>query len=84
MPLFDFTCRSCATVFEALVRPGHRAACPACDGTDLDRHPASFAVKTTERSRAAAAANRHKHAVQGKKDTAERETEAARHRREDH
>jgi hypothetical protein len=33
-------------------------------------------VKTAERSQAAAAANRHKHAVQGHKDTVVREAEA--------
>jgi putative FmdB family regulatory protein len=84
MPLFDFTCRSCGRLFEALVRAAHPPACPGCGGTDLERQLPAFAVKTADRSRAAAAANRHKHAVQGHKDTMAREADAAKHKREDH
>lgn len=38
MPLFDFSCRSCAAVFETLVRPGGtQPTCPECNGQDLER-----------------------------------------------
>lgn len=38
MPIYDFSCRSCATVFETLVRPGGaQPACPECQSRDLDR-----------------------------------------------
>ena len=84
MPLFDFTCRACRATFEALVRSGHPPACPNCGSADLEQHLATFAVKTSERSQAAAAANRHKHAVQGHKETMAREAEAEKHRHEDH
>jgi putative FmdB family regulatory protein len=84
MPLFDFTCRACNATFEALVRAGHPAVCPSCGGSDLEQHLASFAVKTAERSQAAAAANRHKYAVEGHKETIAREAEAEKHRHEDH
>jgi putative FmdB family regulatory protein len=84
MPLFDFSCRACRQEFEALVRPGHPPGCPACGSADLDRKPTVFAVKTSERSQTAAAANRHKHAVAGAKDTAAREAEALKHKHEDH
>ena len=84
MPLFDFTCRACGREFEALVRAGAAPACPACGSADLDRHLPAFAVKTPERSQAAAAANRHRYAVQGQKETAALEREAEKHRHEDH
>lgn len=84
MPLFDFTCRGCQNTFEALVRAGHPPVCPGCGGTDLEQQLPTFAVKTPERSQAAAAANRHKYAVQGHKDTVAREAEAEKHRHEDH
>ena len=84
MPLFDFVCRSCGARFEALVRTGHPPICPSCQSTDLEQQLTTFAVKTSDRSQAAAAASRHRHAVQGHKDTAERERDAEKHRKEDH
>ena len=84
MPLFDFTCRGCGHAFEALVRAGHATVCPSCGASDLERQLSAFAVKTPERSQAAAAANRHKYAVQGAQETRVREAEAAKHRDEDH
>ena len=84
MPLFDFTCRACGQTFEALVRTGHETKCPGCSSVDLERALPTFAVKTPERSQAAAAANRHKYAVRGAQETRIREEEAAKHRDEDH
>ena len=84
MPLFDFLCRACGREFEALVRAGQPPVCPGCQSGDLEQKLSLFAVKTGDRSKAAAAANRHKYAVQGAKDTAQREVEAAKHRDEDH
>jgi len=84
MPLFDFTCRACGRTFEALVRQGFTTACPGCGGSELERHIAVPAVKTAERSRAAADANIRKHSIKGHEETMVRETEAARHRDEDH
>ena len=84
MPLFDFICRKCQHAFEALVRPGHTPACPQCGTIELDQQLATFAVKTGDRSQAAAAANRHKYAVQGAQDNRVREAEAEKHRDEDH
>jgi putative FmdB family regulatory protein len=84
MPLFDFTCRACSREFEALVRTGHPAVCPASGSVELDQKLPTFAVKTAERSQAAAAASRHKYAVQGHKETIAREAEAEKHRHEDH
>ena len=84
MPLFDFSCPACGREFEALVRTGYPPRCPDCGSEDLSRKPTAFAVKTAERSRAFAAANRHKYAVAGAKENAVREAEAKRHRDEDH
>jgi len=84
MPLFDFICKNCQHAFEALVRPGHAPACPTCGSSELEQQLATFAVKTAERSQAAAAANRHKYAVQGAIENRVREAEAEKHRDEDH
>ena len=42
MPLYDYECRACHHVFEALVRSTDPAptACPACKAEDLERLPA--------------------------------------------
>jgi putative FmdB family regulatory protein len=42
MPLYDFRCRACQDEFEALVRPGSTAACPACASVDLERLVTGF------------------------------------------
>jgi putative FmdB family regulatory protein len=84
MPLFDFVCRSCKAEFESLVRAGHPAACPNCGSTDLDKQVSSVALKTTDRSRAAAAANRRRYADEGRRDTLERERDSQKHKHEDH
>lgn len=43
MPLRDYTCRSCGKPFEALVKHGEDAPCPACGATDVERKVALFA-----------------------------------------
>jgi len=46
MPLFDFRCRPCDQVFEALVRTGSTPVCPSCGGADLEQLPSSFGVSS--------------------------------------
>jgi len=84
MPLFDFSCRGCGREFEALVRAGHPPVCPGCSGVDLDQKPAGFAVKSSERTQAFAAANRQKYSQIGYQESMVREAEAKKHRDEDH
>lgn len=48
MPLRDYTCRSCSTRFEALVKNGESAACPSCGGAELERHLSAFARPAAE------------------------------------
>ena len=84
MPLYDFVCRACQERFEALVRPGSTTACPACQSQDLERLPSSFAVSTAERRQASAAQSRKRQADVARRDTAEAEKAAERHRIEDH
>ena len=44
MPIYEYRCRACAHVFEALVRSGDAPACPACAAADLERLLSLFAV----------------------------------------
>lgn len=37
MPLYDFRCRSCEHIFEALVRGDRVSPCPSCGGAALER-----------------------------------------------
>ena len=37
MPLFEYACRGCGRQFEAFVTAARAAACPACEGTDLQK-----------------------------------------------
>jgi putative FmdB family regulatory protein len=46
MPLFDFRCRRCDQVFEALVRAGTTPACASCGGVDLEQLPSSFGMSS--------------------------------------
>ncbi len=84
MPLYDFVCRACSHQFEALVRPGSVTACPSCQSQDLERQVSSFAVSTADRRQAAAAESRKKQITTARRDTAEAEKAAEKHRLEDH
>jgi putative FmdB family regulatory protein len=46
MPLFEYRCRGCAHCFEVLVRGTTTAACPLCQGHDLERLVSLFAAST--------------------------------------
>ena len=37
MPIYEYACRGCHTRFELLVLVSTTPACPACQGTDLDK-----------------------------------------------
>ena len=37
MPLFEYACRGCGRHFEAFVTADRAAACPSCEGTDLQK-----------------------------------------------
>ena len=41
MPLYEFRCRSCETVFEELVRVDEVRVCPECGTPDPERLPSS-------------------------------------------
>jgi putative FmdB family regulatory protein len=47
MPIFEYACKSCGKEFEALVLPTTAApACPACQGTDLEKLISRPAIKS--------------------------------------
>ena len=52
MPLFDFRCRSCGRVFEALVRTSDVPQCPSCKGAKLEQLPSIFSVSSLEITKA--------------------------------
>jgi len=52
MPLFDFRCRSCGRVFEALVRTSDVPHCPSCEGSKLEQLPSMFSVSSLEITKA--------------------------------
>lgn len=37
IPIYEYSCQACGHEFEALVRGKVEAACPACEGTELER-----------------------------------------------
>jgi putative FmdB family regulatory protein len=84
VPLFDFTCRACGHEFEALVRAGSPPACPSCGGTELQKQLPTFAVSSSERTRAAADKKIRKDAAVARRDNVAMDREIERHRREDH
>lgn len=84
MPLFDFRCRTCGVVFEALVRPGSKPACSSCQSEDLERQLSTFAVSSSGSRSAAALKAREKAAAIGRRDNAIKEAETQAHRNDDH
>lgn len=38
MPLFEYTCESCQSDFELLVRGSEKPTCPSCDSSKLTKH----------------------------------------------
>jgi putative FmdB family regulatory protein len=74
MPLYEYECRGCGCRFETLVRGSVVAACPACQGTDLERILSLFSVDSEGTRKAALAQGRHRVArEQRDKAIAERE-----------
>jgi putative FmdB family regulatory protein len=68
MPIYDFHCRSCGNEFEALSRPQDPpVTCPSCKGADLDRLLSGFAVRSAEKT-AAAALDSRKRQIRANKD----------------
>jgi putative FmdB family regulatory protein len=88
VPLFDFRCRACSTEFESLVRAASYGdpptTCPGCGSQDLDRLLASFAVKSAEKTQAAAAAKNAKAATVARRDHIAELQDQEKHRKEDH
>ena len=37
MPIYDYKCSSCGKIFEVLLGPDERAACPQCGGNAVER-----------------------------------------------
>ena len=47
MPIYEYTCRACSHPFELLVlRSSPEAACPRCQGRELERTISTFAVSS--------------------------------------
>ncbi len=88
MPLFDFRCRACQAQFESLVRSASYGdpptTCPSCKGQDLERLPASFAVSSAEKTRAAATTKNAKAASVARRDNIAELQDIEKHRKEDH
>lgn len=81
MPLYDFRCRRCDHPFEALVAGGESVVCPACGSPDVERQLPRFAVRSAERTDAAARKARRQAAAAARRENIAREQELARHRR---
>lgn len=83
MPLHEYRCLACGEQFEALVRADAAPACPACQGSELERLLSAFGVS----SKAIRQSNIQKARKAGEKlrrDKAHAEAEAAAAHAHDH
>ena len=55
MPIYEYKCRKCGHEFEALLLPPAKkaAACPECQGKELEQLLSGFVANSQDRSRAA-------------------------------
>jgi putative FmdB family regulatory protein len=44
MPIYEYTCKTCHTDFERLVRGDTTPRCPSCDASDVEKQLSAFAV----------------------------------------
>ena len=51
MPLYEYTCTSCESEFELLVRGGEKPRCPECDSPKLEKRLSVPAAHTAGSSR---------------------------------
>ena len=42
MPIFEFKCKKCGEVFEALIRSDEKPVCPKCKGKRLEKLISTF------------------------------------------
>jgi putative FmdB family regulatory protein len=63
VPIYDFECRACGERFEALIAPGQRPPCPACEDPEPARlfSPIAGPLKTGLRGSAARRSNSLRH-----------------------
>jgi putative FmdB family regulatory protein len=53
MPIYEFSCKECSSVFEVLVRSqNEKVSCPSCNGTEVSKLFSTFAVASREGSMA--------------------------------
>jgi len=78
MPIYEYSCRSCAHQFEALVRSAKVPVCPQCQSEDLERLLSLPAVKSeTTRGLALRAAKRRDSSQAKEREHAQRQYEAS-------
>ncbi|MGA2989667.1 MAG: zinc ribbon domain-containing protein [Candidatus Korobacteraceae bacterium] len=47
MPIFEYRCKDCGRVFEALVMGSKQPECPACHGRELEQMLSTFSARAT-------------------------------------
>jgi putative FmdB family regulatory protein len=47
MPIFEYICSDCSQHFEALVRNGRSATCPACNSSQLQKQLSVFSANVS-------------------------------------
>lgn len=63
MPIYDYRCRTCGGKFELLVLKHSTAACPTCQGQDLEQLISAFAVSSESIRQANIQTARRRHAA---------------------
>ena len=70
MPIYEYICKGCDNEFELLIRHDTTAACPSCQGENIERQLSLNAIKSSGTHSLAMRAAKKRDVAQGKEQMA--------------
>lgn len=70
MPIYEYICKGCDNEFELLIRHDTTAACPSCEGENIERQLSLNVIKSSGTHSLAMQAAKKRDVAQGKEQMA--------------